>query len=356
MSIRGRAGAVAIAAATLLFGRPTPVLAQAVLPCVYESPGPSTPNPGPIAPECSASRAMSVNIVSGGGTGGGASGTPGSSGTTAQYVQGVPGGFPIPISGSITATSTYPFTSTQGQATSGSQFVGVGGMYYSTTPTLTNAQFSPFSLDSSGWLNVHVQAGGGGSSATPTPYATNGSGQLVVQQANAIQPYGVASSAPIANSFVGISGYDGTNVRPVSIDPTTGAVLTKSAASVNGTYGAPNTTVTASANSVQYEQGTQANGYFGVNLGATPQPVSGTVAVTGAPTPIPTPAGGVYPISVRLLQSRTQVPRQFPRPSSISPRRTFSVQAPRRSARSRTPLSVLRVHFRQALTRSVPSR
>ncbi len=217
-------------------------------------------------PLCTPAGALQVAIVSGGGTGGGASGTPGSTGSTAQYVQGVPGGYPVAVTGTFTSTTTFPYNATQSQTSSTASFLGAVGAYYTTAPTLTNGQVNPLSLDQNGYLNVDVKVGGGGGGGSTTfPFTMNTASPQPGQTAAAIGVVGLVQGT--------------TTVQPLQIDPTTGALLTKSAASVNGTYGAPNTTVSPAATSVQYEQGAGPNGTFLV------QGVSGgvPVVVTTAP-------------------------------------------------------------------------
>jgi len=77
------------------------------------------------------------------------------------------------FSGSV--VSSYPYSgTTNGQTASTASFLGVGGLYNSSAPTLTNGQYVPFQTDSSGNLLVNVKAGGGG---TTFPYSGATSGQ-----------------------------------------------------------------------------------------------------------------------------------------------------------------------------------
>ena len=130
--------------------------------------------------------ALTVSPFGGNGSGTGypaAYGQPG-----VLVVQGGLQGGAIGISGNLGG----PYTgTTNGQTATAGSFMGVGGLYNTSAPTLTNTQFSPFQLDASGNLNVNVKAGGG---STTFPYSGTSSGQTATT-ASFLGEAGVYNSA-----------------------------------------------------------------------------------------------------------------------------------------------------------------
>jgi hypothetical protein len=90
-------------------------------------------------------------------------------------------------------STTFPYTGTSnGQTATSASFLGAGGLYNSSPPTLTNTQFSPLQLDSSGNLNVNVKTGGG---STTFPYSGTSSGQTATT-ASFLGAAGIYNSSP----------------------------------------------------------------------------------------------------------------------------------------------------------------
>ncbi len=112
--------------------------------------------------------AFDVNIVSGGGGGGssGANGAPGTAGATAQYIQGVAGGVPVPVSGSF--GTTFPYTSAAAQAPTAASFLGIAGF--------DGTNVEPIKTSATGVVST-LDANGGAQATGITP-PTGGSGIL----------------------------------------------------------------------------------------------------------------------------------------------------------------------------------
>jgi hypothetical protein len=103
----------------------------------------------------------------------------------------VTSGNPIPVTGSFAANVTFPYTGlSSGQAAQMSSFIGVGGIYNASLPSLNNGQYSPLQVDGNGNLRV---AG--------------------AFSANTVFPYGASSGqTATANSVVGLAAWNGSTV------------------------------------------------------------------------------------------------------------------------------------------------
>jgi hypothetical protein len=65
----------------------------------------------------------------------------------------------VPVSGTFSATTVFPYAMTDAQAAAAASALGVLGSYFASPPTLTNGQVNPLMLDASGNLKVNVEAG-----------------------------------------------------------------------------------------------------------------------------------------------------------------------------------------------------
>jgi hypothetical protein len=182
-------------------------------------------------------------------------------------------------------STTFPYSGTSsGQTATTASVLGAGGFYNTALPTISNTQFSPFQVDSSGRLIINCSTGCSGSSTFP--YGTG------------------AAQTGTANSFLGTAYWDGAHVQPGLAD-TSGRAVTVGA----GTAGTPVGGV-VSVQGVASGTAVPVSGTFW----QTTQPVSGTVTanagtgnfnVIGTGT-AGTPATGV--VSIQGIASGTTVP------------------------------------------------
>jgi hypothetical protein len=185
------------------------------------------------------------------------------------------------ISGGGTATVTFPYSgTTSGQTATIQSFLGAGGIYNSSAPTLTNGQFAPVQLDASGNLKVNVVTGGGSTGGSVTAAGTNGTVAQAIQGITggiavpvsgtfyqATQPVSIATTVPVSlATSVPVTGNFYQATQPVSIATTVPVSLAGSVTTIgSGAAGTP-------ATGVQTIQGI---------TGMTPIAVSGTVTSSG---------------------------------------------------------------------------
>jgi hypothetical protein len=135
-------------------------------------------------------------------------------------VQGGLQGGAIGVSGNL--GGPYSGTSS-GQAATAASFIGTGGIYNAASPTLTNSQFGPLQLDSSGNLKVNV-TNAALPIYSPAPNTTPPAGNAVLSY-----PMGVVSSAaPVTTNGLsaplGIDQNSNLHVTGPQVTTTTGSV------------------------------------------------------------------------------------------------------------------------------------
>lgn len=301
---------------------------QAVLPCVYESAGPSVPARGPAAPECNAQRAISVTGTISSTVTFPYSFTNGQTAITASFLGagGINAGgafSPLQLDGSnrlIVAcatgcsgsTQTLPYTYTNGQTATAASFLGAGGIYSSSAPTLSNQQYNPLLLDSAGNLLVNLKTAlpGGSNSigfvnpdtnVAGTPLA-NGTLNAAVTTA-ALSNYQASTTFNIAGSAGGVVyTFEAYNDAVPTwhlvqcYNKATGTV--SNTANADGQY----TCDSNGETKVRVRVSTAGSGSATISYTSSSsnnQIISiPTAAAQTFPTPIPTPAGGVYPVSI----------------------------------------------------------
>jgi len=205
------------------------------------------------------------------------------SGQSARFQMDVNGN--LKIAGSFSASVTFPYTYTQGQSATSASFLGAGGIYNSSAPTLTNAQFNPLQLDSSGNLNVNCEVGCGASGFSDNAAFTVGTTNINIMGAL----YDTGADPTLTNGHAGRLRLDAHSYLFVDVSNASLAVTNA------GTFAVQDATVEGAISSSLFQDavvkwgggalGAMAN--YGTSPGAVLVPgvnafVTNTPAVTGS--------------------------------------------------------------------------
>ncbi len=198
----------------------------------------------------------------------------------------------VPVTGSFSLTLPYSGTS-NGQTATSASFLGAGGLYNSSLPSLTNTQFSPFQVDSSGRLIVSCGSGCGGSGGTSL--ADEGT---FTQGTTSFTPVGGFYNTSVTNLSSGEGGAAQlTNTRHLMVNV---ADALPTGSNTIGTVDiAASQTIGLSAGSNTVGAVTQASGPWTVNL----TQVDGTAL--GAPSNYGTSPGAVSVPGVNAYVTNT---------------------------------------------------
>jgi len=136
--------------------------------------------------------------------------------TTASRCATVTAGGALTVTGSVTSTTAFPYnTGNTGQAAQNTAALQ-GACQFNTSPvTLTTGQVIGTTCDALGNALANISAGFGTATANPL-FVVPGSAGFTV---TTTLPYTyTATQSPKTGSFVGVAGYDGTNIQPWNVN------------------------------------------------------------------------------------------------------------------------------------------